>query len=205
MKSRRKVFQTVPAAGAFLYVLSGFTPASARAEAFVSASVGRSDWNLNCAGQISCKVRDTAGTLRAGYWFSPYFGIEARYFDLGKASSVFQTGFEFPSMTPLTAEREFSVRGGGVDAIVSLPFAERFSVSALAGISRATATLKGTDSFSSFETSTRGNKPYYGVGVAYAISPNLSVSLEADRYRVALPLDTVSVDVWGAGLSYRFR
>jgi predicted porin len=44
-----------------------------------------------------------------------------------------------------------------------------------------------------------------GVNVAYAISPALALSLEADLYRTGLADRTASVDMFGVGLTYRFR
>jgi opacity protein-like surface antigen len=180
-------------------------PAAARAEAFVSASAGRSSWDVECSFAVSCKKRDSAGTIRAGYGLSPYVGIEARYFDLGEGSVSFVSGMSLPAMTPIITDARISAKGGGVNLILSLPVAERFSVSGIAGLARTSARIRNSSPGFSIDDSTRATKPYYGVNVAYAISPALALSLEADRYRIGFADSTASVDMFGVGLTYRFR
>jgi hypothetical protein len=194
------------AIGALLLCAAVAAPAAARAQAFITASAGRSDWDLGCAAALSCKVRDTSGTIRAGYQFSPYLGIEARYFDLGEASVSFVSGVALPAMTPLVTDARISAKGAGVNLVATLPVAERFSVSGIAGVARTSSRIRNSLQLGfSTEESTRATKPYYGVNVAYAISAALALSLEADRYRIGFRDSTTSVDMFGVGLTYRFR
>ena len=202
IRSHRRAAHSI---GKFLLCAAAAAAAAARAEAFVTASAGRSGWDIDCAATVSCKSRDTSGTIRAGYQFSPYAAIEARYFDLGEASLSFVSGVSLPDMTPLVTDARVSARGGGVNLILSLPVAERFSISGIAGLARTSARIRNSSPVFSTDDSTRATKPYYGVNVAYAISPALALSLEADRYRIGFADSTASVDMFGVGLTYRFR
>lgn len=177
----------------------------AQAEAFVAASVARTDWDLGCPAQASCDERDSGGTLRAGYRFSPNFGVEARYIDLGDASAVVREGVELPDGTPITGSARASARGAGVNAILSAPFMENFSVFGIVGVARLKAEASGRLDGESAEGSTRASKMYYGVGLAYALMPQLRISVEAERYRLGVPTESIWVNVGAVGLSYSFR
>lgn len=117
---------------------------------------------------------------------------------------------------PLVAPGSYDSRGHGAGAgiVLAWPALERFTLSGVAGMARTTAhgwrftVLEPVAGAPGVVTSIeafggREWKPYYGVGMDYAITPQLAVSLEAQRYR--LPGDGNPVDVASAGLVYRFR
>lgn len=60
-------------------------PVAAQAESYVGANVGRSEQKLTVDGVAAFKDNDTAFKIYGGYQFTPVFGIEAGYADLGKA------------------------------------------------------------------------------------------------------------------------
>ena len=199
-----------------LLFLSALVAQAARADGFVGASIGRTSWSdLQCAGTPSCDRDTTGGTVRGGYQFMPYFGVEARYFDLGEALATSVKAIDVvPRTAVFTGRSAFSAKGLGLDAVFKWPVTDRVSVSGMVGIARTEARF--TTDFASSVDSTVGvvgvtsverrNKPYYGLGVSFAIAPQLDVSLEAERYRIAFPLEaTTSIDLLGVGMTYRFR
>ena len=186
----------------------------AQAEGFVGASVGRADWKEDCSSSafVSCDVRDTGGTLRAGYRFSPYWGVEGRYIDLGKVSARSISSISIPAGTPLSfATTEYQGTGGGLDVFVSWPITERFSISGMAGVARmksksrfAIDNFAGTGGTNAFTASRSDNETYYGLGLSYALTQALAITLEAERYRVPLDFGDAKIDFLAAGLTYRF-
>jgi OOP family OmpA-OmpF porin len=209
---------TVALAAALASCCAALAAPSASAQAFVGASVGGTRWSdVDCTTALSCDRHDTGGSVRAGYRFLPWFAVEARYFDLGRArirGSVLdsQTGGATPG---LVAQEDLSAKGAGIDAVFSWPVADRVSVSGMVGIARSEARSDFTIDFdpSLFEgvsfpatDTVRKTNPYYGLGVSFAVTPQFAVSLEAERYRIGTPADaTVSVDQLGATVVYQFR
>jgi OmpA-OmpF porin, OOP family len=187
------------------------------AQAFVGGSIGGTHWSDSpCLFDGSCDKRRTAGTLRGGFQFSPYFGVEGRYFDLGRISSQRRDAVVItpPSDQVQIDSDEASVKGLGINAIATWPITEKVSISGIAGVARTEARQKSDSRLEppgqltivdgSFETVRRTTNPYYGVAVGYSITSTLALSLEAERYRPdfgsAVPIDLVAV-----GLTYRFR
>ena len=70
-------------------------PLNERAGAYVGASVGAGGATLRSIGRVESGDVDTSGVsgkLRAGYWFGPHWGIEARAVRLGRMSQRFDGG-----------------------------------------------------------------------------------------------------------------
>jgi len=82
---------------------------SARAEFFVGGAGGISDWPDAACSQAasSCDHRSGTWLVRGGYMFLPYLGLEARYMDLGRATSSVQgtTINSTPTWTDLRSSR----------------------------------------------------------------------------------------------------
>lgn len=213
MSSRTRAPSILPPVAAVLVVLSSALAAQpAHAQAFVGASAGRTDWkDVECGNAAACDRKDTGWTIRGGYRYTPWFGVEGRYFDLGKAHTAVAAG---DGGDPVNAD--FSAKGFGIDVVLSWPVSDRVSVSGMAGIARSEAKSDFPErTFDSggatitqvgVQQTRRGTNPYYGLGVAFGVTPQLSVSLEAERYRIDFGgSSTASVDMLGAGLVYRFR
>jgi hypothetical protein len=181
----------------------------ARAEAFVGAAAGMSDWPSDvCSGAASCDRHDTAWTLRAGYMFMPYVGVEARYVDLGRARNsrdVFGLGM---------IDARFAARGAGVGLVLAAPLNDALRITGVVGAARMESTSETFDAILSegetgivvpgMRTSETKTNPYYGVGVDYALRRDLSVGLEATRYRVRFG-GNADIDAITANVTYHFR
>ena len=190
---------------------------AAHAEGFVAASVGRTDSrDLECGNAFQCERKDTGGTVRGGYQYTPWFGVEGRYFDLGKARTAGIAGtVTFPEPGgEVTGHADYSAKGLGIDVVLSWPVTDRISISGTVGVARTEA--KSSFTYDSppgsglvvigLDVTHRGTNPYYGLGISFGLTPQLALSLEAERYRIDFGgSSTASIDMLGGGLIYRFR
>lgn len=184
------------------------------AEAFIAAAGGASDWPGGvCSAAGSCDHRDSTWLVRGGYMFAPYIGIEARYVDLGRARASLPF---VANGTPMSLDTRYESKGGAIGAVAALPVSPAFAFVAVAGAARLKSSIDTPDmtvpgsggegvvtqvGFHAEETKTN---PYYGLGVDYRVYPNVSVGVEATRYRVQLG-GTDHVDTFTASLTFHFR
>lgn len=148
-------------------------------------------------------TRDFGFKVYGGYQFSPYFALEAGYFDLG--SYNLDTAV-LPSGTLLS---DMDVRGINFDAVFTLPVSDKISMFARAGMNKIELDSHFYGSGSANGTypagSRRDTHEKFGVGMAYAINDAVSVRIEAERYNLA---DVVrrdgNVNLYSVGLVYRF-
>jgi len=141
---------------------------------------------LSAAGlplsSIADDSRDNGYKVYGGYHFSPNFGLEASYFDLGKYAFAATT-------TPAgTLNGEARVRGLGLDAVLTASLTDKLKVSAKLGLNYAQA----QDTFVGSGAVTVGNanpqqtelNPKIGFALEYALTEALSVRAEIERYRI---------------------
>jgi OOP family OmpA-OmpF porin len=154
---------------------------------------------------IEDRERDNGYKVFGGYQFNPNFALEAGYFDLGKFGYTART-------TPAgSLTGDMSVKGLNLDLVGTLPLTERLSVLGRLGVTstRTEGDFRSTGSarvpYASAHSSQRSTNPKWGAGLAYAFTDNLSMRLEAERYRIN---DSVGnrghVDMVSVGLVYRF-
>lgn len=167
--------------------------ASASAEPYVGASVGATDYRLDCSGASSCDKRDTGFKVFGGYMFTPNFGVEGSYFDLGKARG---------SIDATSAEAKVS--GAALYGIAVAPIQD-FSVFAKLGVAYTHAKadfnspgLSASDSEDSFQ-------PAYGLGGGYQFTRNVGARVEWERFRAKYPGGQKDdTDLFSLGVTYRF-
>lgn len=130
-----------------------------------------------------------------GYDFNKFFGLEAGYTYLPKATS------DFGNITNYALD---------LIAKLSVPVVGGFSVHAKAGGSYFHSSVSDgiTDAFY-FDNSSRGHfGPVFGVGAAYEIIPNLAIGLDWMRYsgngKVSSSSYQPNPDAVFLGLSYKF-
>ena len=149
-------------------------------------------------------TKDFGFKLYGGYQFTPYFALEAGYFDLGSYNldtAVLPSGLLLSDM---------AVRGINFDAVVTLPITDKMSVFGRAGMNKidldsdfyGTGYAAGTN----YPTgSRRDTHEKFGVGMAYAINDAVSVRVEAERYNLE---DVIrrdgNVNLYSVGLVYSF-
>lgn len=143
------------------------------------------------------------GKLFGGYQFNQNFAVEAGVFTLGKFGYNAQT-------TPTgTLTGEAKVRGLNVDLVGALPLADRFSVLGRAGLTYAEARdqFRGTGMVVVNNPNPRERAVNWkaGVGMQYAVTPDLSVRAEFERYRINDAVGNKGdIDMASIGLVYRF-
>lgn len=147
--------------------------------------------------------RDSGFKLFAGKKFSDHFALEGGYFDLGKFGFVANT-------TPAgTLAGTIQLRGLNFDAVGMLPFTEKLSAFARAGLTyvQARDTFAGTGAVTVTDPNPRdsGANYKYGFGVQYDLTRSLGLRGEWERYRVKDAVGNKGdIDMALIGLVYRF-
>lgn len=178
--------------------LAAISAGPALAQPYIGVSAGQSDYG-DCVGAVSCDSSGTGFKLFGGYMFSPYLGVEASYFDLGKATV--DAGFD-PVLGNVSGE--LKANGFAAYGVAAAPIGD-FSVFMKAGLAStnlkvsARATLAGSasDSESSVDFA-------FGVGAAYQFTKNLGVRAEWERFRAKFMGEKGDIDLASIGIVYRF-
>ncbi len=153
--------------------------------------------------QIRHDGHDTGHKAYLGVPIHPNWAIEAGYFDLGR--------FGFTTTTTPAASLRGSARiqGLNLDLVGTLPMNARWSLMGRVGVAYAHTqdrfTTTGAVTVTDPSPSQRQANIKYGLGTQYAVTPALSLRLEAERYRIN---DAVGrrgdVDMVTLGLVYRW-
>jgi OOP family OmpA-OmpF porin len=171
-------------------LLGGALVSAQAADFFAGASVGRSHYHVDDFPGVSIDRNDTGYKVFGGASFTPNFGLEAGYANLGKvkASAGGMTG---------------SLRGTGfyVDAVGEFPVGGNFSLFGKIGAFRGEAKAEVPTVGSDKDT---GTDVKFGFGGAYALNKNLSVRAEWERYRFNVFDDKGDTDLFSVGVSYKF-
>ena len=155
------------------------------------------------SGTVDERNADHGYKFFSGYQFGKNFAIEGSYFDLGTF------GFTATTVPPGTLNGEIKLRGIGMDAVLTLPITEKFSVFGRLGANYAEArdTFSGTGAVgvSNPNPSKMEINPKIGLGIQYAITESLSLRAEVERYRINDAVGTRGdVDMATIGLVYYF-
>lgn len=147
--------------------------------------------------------RNNGFKLFGGYQFNRYLALEGGYFDLGEFSYVANT------LPTGTVSGNLSVRGVNLDLVGLLPFTDKFSAFARAGVTQA----RTRDKFSATGFATvqdpersKSNTGFkVGVGIQYALVPSLGLRVEAERFRIDDAVGSKGdINLVSIGLLYRF-
>lgn len=146
---------------------------------YVGGSVGQSKWKGDDAPGLD--TSKMGGKLYGGYEFSPYFGMELGYVDLGK--------FDYDGG---------SVKANGVflDAVGKFPFAPNWSGLARAGVFQGKLDNGASDD--------NGTSWKAGLGIQYDLTPNAAIRTEYERYRFDALGGKPDTDLLSVGFNYRF-
>jgi OOP family OmpA-OmpF porin len=169
---------SVLVAGAFL--VSGAQAASTNF--YVGVNAGQANF-ATPAGVAYSSASDTSFGGVAGYNFNEYFGLEAAYTDLGRATATNGTSVK---------SYVYSLSGVG-----HLPFGSGFS-----GVGR--LGYAGSHSQSTNGTSGNYSNVTYGIGVQYDFTPEVSVGLNADHYSVGSSAQNWGVNNYSLSAQYHF-
>ncbi len=147
--------------------------------------------------------RDKGFKAFGGYQFNRYWAIESGYYDLG------DFGFTSSTTPPGTLHGVLGVRGLNLDAVLSLPFTEKFSAFGRAGV--AVSEVEGAFESTGLVTVLEPNSDRtaanvkFGLGLQYDFTRNFGMRLEAERYRID---DSVGndgdVELFSVGMLFKF-
>ena len=140
---------------------------------------------------VSAQFTDDSGTAKqaiVGYRFTPWFGLELGWQDLGNAQTFYSvratSGF---SSGPAQINGEYGLHDVNLAAVVSWPIADRFELLARAGIAETRLSYDengiGTNGHPySFHASTdNSTSGLFGIGVAWEFAPAWKVRVGVDR------------------------
>jgi OOP family OmpA-OmpF porin len=145
----------------------------------------------------------TGFKLLGGYSFNKYFAFEGGYFDLGKV------GYDATTLPAGTLSGEIKVKGFNFDAVLSVPFTEKFSIFGRVGVTRAEAkdafTSTGFVVVSNPNPSEQATNIKYGAGLQYDFTKSFGMRAELERYRINDAVGNKGdIDLASIGFLYRF-
>jgi OOP family OmpA-OmpF porin len=182
-----------------------FTPALLASLALVSAATASRAEGLSIGGSLGDARHSGDGTLGGlpadrssfggklygGYSFTPNFGLEAGYADLGRVKS---------DAGKLRADGWF------LDAVGTLPLGNDFSLLGRVGVfeGKLRRDLNGSQIDGSASDSGRGTSYKLGAGVQYDFSKNTALRAEWEHYRFDALDSTPHTNLLSVGVNYKF-
>ncbi len=122
-----------------------------------------------------------SGKLFAGYQFSPYFALEAGVADLGHIDN---------------ASGRVNSHAEYLDAVATAPLSDKWSLLGRMGLAHASLNTSNGDG--------RGNGLKLGLGAQYALTSNVALRSEVERYRADAFGAKPNVDQYTVGLKVAF-
>lgn len=173
--------------------IAGVSGTAFAGEGFVRGEIGRSDVKLKVDGLGSESDKDSAYSLRGGYWFNSNFAVEGHYSRFYDAT-LYDDGTDY-------VDAKLSAIGLGVVAKEhATDSGLGFFVQLRAGVARGKVSL-ATPQGSGSETST---KPYYGIGGGYDFNRRFGVSLNYDHNQGSGGGLKLTANTLSLGLEARF-
>lgn len=156
---------------------------------------GRAEARKACDNVINCSSDDTSLRVSVGYQFNQMLGLEAGYTSFG---TVFES-----NNNVFAAKQEGNA--WTLSALGTFPVGERFGIYGRAGAARfnndTSGTIQGVPVSDNNKT-----KPYYGAGLKFAVTDNLDLRAEYQRYKDLANVGGIKddVDAWSGGLVFKF-
>jgi len=183
---------------------------------YIGANIGQSKASID-AERIQASLEDNGFGVSSidedssnqgykaylGYQFGTYLAVEGGYFDLNDFSFLANT-------SPITDFRgETGLKGWNLDLVGILPLTERFSATARIGVTQNDAKTRyssnGLINTAAYNHDDSYTKHKFGLGLHYQLSPQFTIRLEAERYRMDdLVGNKGDLDLYSLGVVYRF-
>ena len=188
-----------------LALLASATAAPAWSEWYVGSGLGVANSHLGgTSGGVALASRDARNTsfkLLAGYQFTPNWGVEAQYADLGRFGYNACAGAACGSGSVTVSQWSLAATG-------TLPLANNYFLTGKLGASR-NAARGGTFCAGAVCGASAGGSRsdlLAGIGVGYHFTRNISMRLEYEHFGKVLSGDGFAArgDNWAATLRYTF-
>ncbi|MBX3623141.1 MAG: outer membrane beta-barrel protein [Rhizobacter sp.] len=179
--------------------LLALAPRPAQAQAYVGASAGQSQFELDCSGALACDQRGAAYKVFGGYKVSHNFALEGTYYRQGKAHFAATDA----SLGEVTGD--YRGEGVGVFAMLIAPYSNKFSLFGKLGVVHARVDLEARSSLAGADQHSEQHASVaWGMGAGYDFTPSVGVRVEFERSRVKFLGDKHDVDMVTASALYRF-
>jgi OOP family OmpA-OmpF porin len=152
---------------------------------------------------ISDNDTSTGFKVFGGYSINKYFAFEGGYFNLGKL------GYRANTLPAGTLNGDIKVQGVNIDAVLSVPFTEKFSAFGRVGVTHAEAkdSFSGTGAVNVLNPnpSERATNIKYGAGLQYDFTKSFGMRAEVERYRINDAVGNKGdIDLASIGFLFRF-
>jgi OOP family OmpA-OmpF porin len=178
-------------------LVSVATAASAQS-IYIGGAGGATRSNADCTGTLSCDNSGTGWKAYVGYNINPMFGVEVIGYDMGGTEGV----VVFPGFNLVNAT--LKTTGFGLAGVINVPLGAGADLIGRLGVgsnqlkvSVNSGTLSGSDS----ENSTQG---IWGIGLAFKVSPNVSIRTEIDGTSATYFGERFDSTLFSLGLSVKF-
>ena len=163
----------------------------------VGAGAGTDRGHVDCVASFPCDRGSAYWKLSGAYQLSPAVDVQAVWFDAGR--------FKGGDTTPLGTEfgGTFKVSGFGLTAGYRWEFAPAWSLAGRAGIAAMRTRFDyANPAFGSASKTTA--QPLLGLGLGYAITPAVRLSLDYDATRFKVHTTRGSLQMFGVAAQYSF-
>ena len=121
-------------------------------------------------------------------------------------SSLRRRASEVAPVGPVGAE--LNATGFGLGVAYFVPFTPQFNGVGRIGAAQNRGKLSGNDGETGYSSSKNSTQAYFGIGVAYNVTPNFANTAEGDfsrvKYGTENDYDSSNVQLWSFGLRYLF-
>ena len=187
-------------------VATTFAASSAFAQGYIGFGVGSSrvsgvDLTVAPDSLTGGNSNKTSGKIFGGFKFTPNFGVEAQYSDLGTRNLVLTNGGVQIGTGSLKLS-QLSIAATG-----TLPMASNFSLFGKLGVSRNSGKVNFSVPAAGFAESDSGNKSglMVGVGVLYDITPIIAVRAEYEDFgKFNSSGNSIRANNFSVGVQYKF-
>lgn len=161
----------------------------------LAIDAGQAEARDACDNVVNCSSDDTAVRGSVGWQFNRMFGIEAGY-------SSFGTVFESSSSTFRASQ---DANAWTLSVLGTLPLHERIGLYGRIGAARFDNDTSGVVQGVPVSEDNR-TKPYYGVGLGFALTDNVALRAEYQRYKDLADIGGIrdDVDAWSGGVVFGF-
>lgn len=167
------------------------------AQGYLGIVGGMAKQDVNCTNWAKCDRSDTGFKLYGGYEFSKLASVELGYTDFGSVSLATSNN---------VATGSYSASAISLGGALHLPLAPKFTGIVRLGLASVDADYSYAGPFGLFAASSSESsiEPYVGFSLAYALTPQLSLTGSFDYLRADYPRGSGSATLLGLGLRYAF-